>query len=78
MFDYSITCNVLEIYNEKVRDLLTIPSEGAIDRYSFDSYHLTLSLEIRQGPQGLIIENVTHVSVNVELFHCSHLTILEQ
>lgn len=48
-WDYSIFVSVVEVYNECVRDLLSVSS--------------TEKMDIRQGPDGVYVPGVTQVSV---------------
>ena len=48
-WDYSIVVSVLEVYNETVRDLLSVK--------------FTEKMDIKQGPEGVYVPGLTQVSV---------------
>ena len=52
-FEVRVTLTLLEIYNEKIRDLLTAPSNKKHKK-----------LEVKQGPNGMYVPNLTTVEVN--------------
>jgi kinesin family member C2/C3 len=54
-FEYKISVSMLEIYNEKIRDLL---GDSKADE--------TSSLKIHKGPQGMYVESLTEKPVETE------------
>ena len=66
-WDYSIVASVLEVYNENVRDLLSVNS--------------TEKMDIKLGPDGVYVPGLTQVSVTTleeinEVLHRHYMYII--
>lgn len=64
-FHDEISISIMEIYNEKIRDLL---SRDKVDKYVISSIlasylHHTRNLQVRQGPNGNYVPDLTSVQI---------------